>query len=71
VTEVDRLADELLDAILGEEDPLAGTALGVRGHEDRLPDHSPAGREGLRRRVTGIADRARTRTLRRSGAKTG
>ncbi|MGC9669116.1 DUF885 domain-containing protein [Planosporangium sp. 12N6] len=51
------LADELLDAFFDAE-PGAATLAGIHDRDDRLADHSEAGREAVRARVADIAARA-------------
>ena len=57
-----RLADlsrEYWDDYLREH-PLFATAIGVRGHDDRLPDITPAGRAGWITRLETLAECARS-----------
>jgi uncharacterized protein (DUF885 family) len=51
--ELDRLAEELWDAVLAA-DPPQGTAFGEHRYGDRLSDISPAGRAALKRRFEEI-----------------
>ncbi|GAA1441342.1 hypothetical protein GCM10009602_15900 [Nocardiopsis tropica] len=54
---IDRLADELMDALL-DTDPVRASLLGVRDREDRLGDHTEAGEQASTARIADVAARA-------------
>jgi len=59
-TDVDRIADGYLDALV-ELSPITATSLGIAGHDEDLDDFSPAGHAAesdLRRRTLGALARA-------------
>jgi len=55
-TDVDRLAEQYLDDSMAL-DPIAATFAGLRGHDDRLTDHSPAGHAARAALARGTLDR--------------
>jgi uncharacterized protein (DUF885 family) len=68
---IDRVAERYLDEFV-ELDPIAATYLGIDGHDDRMPDYSPAGFEAqaeLVRRTIGAARATETGSEREQVAK--